>query len=180
MLEEDVVAALVDIVGADTWPLLDLLDRLEDRFDLGLVEDILEGDPAFVIVEENGEVDDDGPTIEKVFHLPSRGEGLRLGFVLDPTAAAGDRIDLHPWLSPVASWLIGGQPSVLVGDEPIDTWTEERVVHDELVDVLVGPDGWLGDLADRWVTATVTDGRLRLDAAGGPAHARPGGSRPGR
>ncbi len=143
-----------------------LVDALLSRdVDLGpdrrRVSRLLQTDTTF------GEVDDG------VIHLPSLLEGTTWTVWVDADDAAEGLVRMHPYLSPMGWWLIGDEVELVSETgEPLGVLeTDGRWLDGRDTDVVIGPDGWLRDLAGRWATVDVVAGALRWTVCESPPEA---------
>jgi hypothetical protein len=89
-------------------------------------------------------------------HVPSLVEGTSWSAWVDADDATDDFIRVAPHLSPIAWWLVVAEvPLVDEHGTGLGVLTTEDADDD---DIVVGPDGWLADLAGRWATVRVVAG----------------------
>ena len=97
-----------------------------------------------------------------VAHVPSVLKGTTWTVWVDPDDAADEFVRTQPWLSPLVWWLIGddvaliGDNGARLGELETDGWILDGVD----TDVVLGPEGWLVDLAGGWARVEVVDGGL--------------------
>ncbi|MFN8036768.1 MAG: SEC-C metal-binding domain-containing protein [Acidimicrobiia bacterium] len=98
----------------------------------------------------------------RIVCVPAVVEGTTWTVWVDPGDSAEGFVRMHPWLSPLGWWLVGGgvnlvDPSgaVLGSLETDGLWLDDRDT-----DVVFGPDGWLDELAGGWASVAVVDGGL--------------------
>jgi hypothetical protein len=98
-----------------------------------------------------------------VIHVPSLLEGTSWTAWVDADDAREGFVRMHPYLSPIGWWLVSGEVRLLdaagISLGPLETdgiWLDGRDT-----DVVVGPAGWLEELAGRWATVSVESGALR-------------------
>jgi hypothetical protein len=96
-------------------------------------------------------------------HLPALLEGTRWTVWVDPEDAANGLVRMHPHLSPLGWWLIGDEVALLDAAGRTIGWveTDGRWLDGSDVDVVLGPPGWLEELAGGWATVEVTGAGLR-------------------
>jgi len=107
-------------------------------------------------------------------HVPTLFDGTAWTVWVDGEDAQEGFIYLEPGLGPLAWWLVAADDVPLVDETGA---RQGSLVTDDLdgADILVGPDGWLAELAGGWATVRVIDGGLRWtagDAAPDPTAAQ--------
>ena len=99
---------------------------------------------------------------EGVFHVPTTMEGTSWTVWVDGDEAQHGFVRTHPYLSPLGWWLIGADVELV--DESGQTLglleTDGLLLDGRDTDVVLGPEGWLVDVAGRWATVRVSEGAL--------------------
>src|SRR4051812_27869248 len=105
-------------------------------------------------------------------HVPSLLEGTSWTVWVDADDAKDDFVRVTPYLSPMAWWLVVADDVPLVDGRGtrLGALTTEDLDDD---DIVVGPDGWLAELAGRWATVRVMDAGLQWAACDAPPGATP-------
>ncbi len=105
-----------------------------------------------------------------VFHVPSLLEGTSWTVRVDGDDAREGFVRMHPYLSPLGWWLISDEVELLdqSGEQLGTLGTDGLWLEGRDTDVVLGPEGWLRDLAGRWATVDVVDGALRWSACAAP------------
>lgn len=100
---------------------------------------------------------------EGVAFVPALLEGSSWTVWIDPGDAADGFVRMHPALTALGWWLIGddvelvGVEGARLGVLVTDGW----MLDDRDTDVVLGPDGWLDELAGGWAAVEVVGGALR-------------------
>jgi len=106
-----------------------------------------------------------------VVYVPAMLKGTAWTVWIDPDDGAEGFVRMHPALSALGWWLIGGDVDLVddtgcrLGALETDGW----MLEDRDTDVVLGPDGWLDELVGRWVRVEVLDGALRWSALDVPS-----------
>ena len=150
-LRDTVIAALGD--GAVS--LAELRSRLGAPWDRPVgrddVDRLLQLDTAFTEVTDG------------FVFVPALVEGTAWTVRVDADDGAEGFVRMHPELSALGWWLIGDDVELVDGDEQqlgvleTDGW----MLDDRDTDVVLGPEGWLDGLIDRWARVEVVGGALR-------------------
>ena len=109
-------------------------------------------------------------------HVPSLLEGTRWTVWADAGDAEDDFVRLKSHLAPLVWWLVVADEVPLVDHDgaTLGVLTTDDLDDEEGgVDVLVGPEGWLGGLAGRWATVPVVHGGLSWTVCDSPPAATP-------
>jgi hypothetical protein len=151
--DQELREAVVDVLGNEARSRHSILDELTRRGVEGAarLDRLLQFDTTFAHVSAG------------VIHLPSVLEGTSWTVAVDADDAREGFVRMHPHLDPLGWWLIGDDVD-LVDDAghvvgPLDT--DGLMLDRGDTDVVLGPQGWLDDLAGGWASVTVTGGALR-------------------
>lgn len=155
----------MDRLGSDVVAYDDLVAAIEGfGFDETDLDELLDHDELL------------GETDAGIHHLPGLVDGLRFTVPVDADLAAEDELRLHPWLASLVWWLVVEDVELAGhadGPEPVVLATDGRWIDGRDEDVLIGPDGWLTDLAGGWAEVTVEGRALRFTPATGPNRPEP-------
>ncbi len=156
--KEDLLESIIEVLGAA------VLDRD------AIAQAIIERDPA------SGPLSSIRSPLDRLLQLDTRFAEVTGGVMFVPAVVegttwtawvdSGDAADgfvrMHPHLAPLGWWLVCGGVNLV--DEsgtvlgPLDS--DGIWLDDVDTDVVFGPDGWLNELADGWVSVAVTNGAL--------------------
>ena len=162
---------VIEVLGADAVPLEMLRARLgapwAERRGGGRdeLDRLLRLDASFTEVSDG------------LVFVPALVKGTVWTVWVDPHDGAEGFVRMHPGLSALGWWLIGGDVELVdaaghhLGVLETDGW----MLDDRDTDVVLGPGGWLDGLLGRWARVEVVDGALcwsALDAAPVPTLAQ--------
>jgi hypothetical protein len=146
--------AVVDVLGVGAKPRDAIAEELDVRhveWDRSRFDRLMQRDTSFAEVTDG------------MIHVPSVLDGTSWTVHVDADDAAGGFVRTHPHLSPLTWWLleddvplVDGAGQTLGTLEVDDEWLDGADT-----DVLLGPDGWLDELAGSWATVAVERGALR-------------------
>jgi hypothetical protein len=152
--------AVVDVLGNEAWSRDSIRNELTRRGVAGaeLLDRLLQLDTTFATVSAG------------VIHLPSVLEGTSWTVPVDRDDARQGVVRMHPHLDPLGWWLIGDDVDLVddAGKVVGPLGTDGLMLDDVDTDVVLGPAGWLDDLAGGWATVTVTGGALRWSGCDRP------------
>src|SRR5215207_922881 len=145
--------AVVDALGTRALPTYEILRELRARsadVDRERVERMLADDTSFTEVEAG------------VAHVPTVLEGTAWTVWVDADDARQGFVRTHPHLDAMAWWLLEDRPALVTDDGARlgRLHVDSRWLDDVDTDVVLGPDGWLDDLAGGWATVRIVDGAL--------------------
>ena len=145
--------AILGVVGADPMPVDDILAALCDRGERvsrDQLDRLLGDDTAFTYVEDG------------VVQVPRLLEGTTWTAWIDAEQARDGFVRVHPHLEAMGWWLIGDDVDLVSetgqrrGPLEVDAmWLDGRDT-----DVVLGPEGWLAELAGGWASIRVAEGGL--------------------
>ncbi len=166
MSDEDVGAALAEVIGGGVVSRTELKDRLVEagyRIGAEALERGIQGDTRFF---EMGDT---------VGYLPGLTEGVAFSVWIGPETAAEDYLLMYPTLDVIGWWLVEcpvdlfDETGERIGAVESDGW----LIDDVDTDVLVGPEGWLNQFADSWVAFRVRQGALVIERLADPPPVEP-------
>jgi len=161
LTDEAVGAALAKVIGGGVVPREDLRGLLAaagTRISFDEIDEHLQFNTAFAELEDG------------VVYLPGLTEGVGFGLWVDPATATENYLPMHPAVEAISWWLIQSPVDLFdeagksIGQIQGDGWMIDGVD----TDVIVGPDGWLDDVADSWIALRVREGELVLERLAGP------------
>lgn len=156
LVDDDVRAALAEVIGGGAIPRAELDDRLADagyRIPTSDVDRQLQFDTHFVELRDG------------VAHLPSLTEGVAFALWVDAETAAEGFVLMYPALEAIGWWIVDGPVDLYdEAGEPIGAIESDGWLIDGVdTDVVLGPDGWLDGFAGSWIAFRVRDGALVVE-----------------
>ncbi|MDB9845564.1 hypothetical protein OAC41_02200 [Acidimicrobiales bacterium] len=161
LADDDVRAALAEVIGSGAIPRAELEDRLSDagyRIRTRDVDHQLQFDTHFVELRDG------------VAHIPSLTDGVAFSLWVDAETAAEGFVLMYPALEAIGWWIVGGPVDLYdesgepVGPIESDGWLIDGVD----TDVVLGPDGWLHGFAGSWIAFRVRNGALVVERLADP------------
>ena len=156
LTDDDVRAALAEVIGGRAVSREQLDELSADAGSRIRPEDVdrqLQFDTAFVELRDG------------IAYLPALTEGVGFGLWVDPETAAEDYLLMHPALEAIGWWIVAGPVDLFdeagerIGAIESDGWLIDGVD----TDVVVGPDGWIEEVAGSWIAFRVQQGSLAIE-----------------
>jgi hypothetical protein len=161
MGRDALLRAVLEVVAGRPMTREALVEELRGRrgsVDRDRVDRLLQDDTAFAEVEAG------------VVHVPSLLEGTAWTVWVDAADARQGFVRTRPHLEVMTWWLIDGDVELLdeTGAARCRLQVESMWLDDCDCDVVVGPDGWLANLAGGWATVEVVEAGLCWTACAVP------------
>ncbi|MCP5028635.1 MAG: SEC-C domain-containing protein [Actinomycetia bacterium] len=166
LTDDEMCAALAEVMGNTVVPRDQLDDLLADAGYRVRTEDVdrqLQFDSRFVELRDG------------LAYLPALTEGVGFALWVDPETAAEDYLLMHPALEVIGWWIVEGPVDLFdeagqrVGVIESDGWLIDGVD----TDVVLGPDGWLEEVAGSWIAFRVKRGTLVIERLTDPPPVEP-------